>query len=152
MGIAHNTNGGKIILKGWFVGVMVAAGICFIPMAGSDANAAEIKVVMSLTAIAVSSAQRSSSLPEVPTFVESGVPDFVVSSWVGILAPAKTLQPVIDRLNRELNAVLAAPETVEQLAKLGIAPTSGTPEAFGAQLRADLAKYGKVAAAGIKTE
>jgi len=104
-------------------------------------------------AIAVSSAKRSGSLPEVPTFVESGVADFVVSSWVGILAPAKTPQPVIDRLNRELNAVLVAPDTVEQLAKLGIAPTPGTPEAFAVQLRTDLAKYGKVVAtAGIKAE
>ena len=75
---------------------------------------------------------------------------------VGILAPAKTPQPVIDRLNRELNAVLAAPETAEQLAKLGIAPTPETPEtpeAFAAQLRSDLAKYGRVVAkAGIKAE
>ncbi len=106
-----------------------------------------------LTAIALSSARRSGALPDVPTFAESGVPDFVVSSWVGILAPAKTPQPVIDRLNRELNAVLAAPETMEQLAKRGIAPTPGTPDAFAAQLRTDLAKYGKVVAtAGIKAE
>ena len=106
-----------------------------------------------LTAIAVSSAKRSGSLPDVPTFAESGVPDFVVSSWVGIHAPAKTPQPIIDRLNRELNAVLTAPETIEQLAKLGIAPTPGTPDAFAAQLRPDLAKHGKVVAtAGIKAE
>ena len=85
--------------------------------------------------------------------VAHGVAGFDVSSWVGILAPAKTPQPVIDRLNRELNAALAAPETAEQLAKLGIAPTPGTPEAFAAQLRSDLAKYGKVVdAAGIKAE
>ncbi|MEO6625840.1 MAG: tripartite tricarboxylate transporter substrate-binding protein [Burkholderiaceae bacterium] len=55
------------------------------------------------------------------------------SSWVGILAPAKTPLPAIERLNRELNTVLAAPETAEQLAKPGIAPTPGTPEVFAAQ-------------------
>ncbi len=106
-----------------------------------------------LVAIAVSSAKRSSSLPDVPTFIESGVAGFDVSSWVGILAPAQTPRPIIDRLNRELNAVLASPEIVEKLDTLGIAATPGTPEAFGAQIRADLAKYGKVVkAAGIKAE
>lgn len=106
-----------------------------------------------LKAIAVSSGQRSSALPEVPTFIESGVPGFDVSSWVGILAPAQTPRPVIERLNRELNAVLASPEIVDKLATLGIAATPGTPEAFGAQMKADLARYGKVVKdAGIKME
>jgi tripartite-type tricarboxylate transporter receptor subunit TctC len=106
-----------------------------------------------LKAIAVSSAKRSSSLPDVPTFIESGVPGFDVSSWVGILAPAQTPRPIIDKLNRELNAALASPEIIEKLATLGIAATPETPEAFGAQIKSDLAKYGKVVkAAGIKAE
>ncbi len=106
-----------------------------------------------LTPIAVSSLKRASSLPEVPTFIESGVPDFESSSWVGILAPAKTPRPVIDKLNRELNAVLQSPEVIDKLATLGITATPGTPEQFGAQLKNDLAKYGPVVkAAGIKTE
>jgi tripartite-type tricarboxylate transporter receptor subunit TctC len=106
-----------------------------------------------LVPIAVSSRQRSSSLPDVPTFIEAGVPDFEASSWVGILAPAKTPRPVIERLNRELNAVLTSPEIVERLAGLGIAATPGTPEQFGQQMKNDLAKYGAVVkAAGIKVE
>ena len=106
-----------------------------------------------LKAIAVSSAKRSGSLPEVPTFIESGVAGFDVSSWVGILAPAQTPRPIVDKLNRELNAVLASPEIVEKLATLGIAATPETPDAFAAQIKADLAKYGKVVkAAGIKAE
>ena len=106
-----------------------------------------------LKAIAVSSAKRSSSLPEVPTFIESGVAGFDVSSWVGILAPAQTPRPIVDKLNRELNAVLATPEIVEKLATLGIAATPETPDAFAVQIKADLAKYGKVVkAAGIKAE
>jgi tripartite-type tricarboxylate transporter receptor subunit TctC len=106
-----------------------------------------------LVPIAVSSRQRSSSLPDVPTFIEAGVPDFEASSWVGILAPAKTPRPVIERLNRELNAVLTSPEIVERLAGLGIAATPGTPERFGEQMKNDLAKYGAVVkAAGIKVE
>ena len=106
-----------------------------------------------LIAIAVSSAKRSSSLPDVPTFIESGVAGFEVSSWVGILAPAQTPRPIVDKLNRELNAVLASPEIVDKLATLGITATPGTSDAFGAQIKADLAKYGKVVkAAGIKAE
>ncbi len=103
--------------------------------------------------IAVSSLRRASSLPDVPTVIESGVPDFEVSSWVGILAPAKTPQPVIERLNKELAAVLTDPEIVARLEKLGIAATPGTPEQFGEQMRRDLDKYGKVVkAAGIKAD
>jgi tripartite-type tricarboxylate transporter receptor subunit TctC len=106
-----------------------------------------------LKAIAVSSAQRVSSLPEVPTFIESGVPDFVVNSWVGLLAPAKTPAAVVKRLNAELNAVLADPAAREKLATLGIDPQPGTPEQFGEEMRRDLNRYGPVVkAAGIKVE
>jgi tripartite-type tricarboxylate transporter receptor subunit TctC len=106
-----------------------------------------------LKAIAVSSQKRSSSLPDVPTFIESGVAGFDVSSWVGILAPAQTPRPIVERLNRELNAVLSSPEIVDRLTVMGIAATPGTPEEFAAQIRADLAKYGRVVkAAGIKAE
>ena len=106
-----------------------------------------------LVPIAVSSRQRSPSLPDVPTFIESGVPDFEAASWVGILAPAKTPRPIVERLNRELNAVLASPEIVEKLAGLGIVATPGTPEQFTEVMRTDLAKYGQVVkSAGIKVE
>lgn len=106
-----------------------------------------------LNAIAVSSRTRSPSLPDTPTFIEAGVPDFESSSWVGILAPAKTPRPIIDRLNKELNAVLATPEVIERLAVLGIVPTPGTPEQFSDQMKNDLAKYGQVVkAAGIKAD
>ena len=104
-------------------------------------------------AIAVSSAQRASSLPDVPTFIESGVPDFVINSWVGILAPAKTPKAIVDKLNTELNAVLNDPEVREKLTVMGIAATPGTPEKFGADIKRDLARYGPVVkAAGIKVD
>ncbi len=109
-----------------------------------------------LKAIAVSSAQRSTSLPEVPTFVESGLPgmaDFVAESWVGLLAPSKTPPAVLARLNSELNAVLADPVVREKLAVLGIEPTPGTPEQFRQQMVKDLAAYAPIVkAAGIKLE
>jgi tripartite-type tricarboxylate transporter receptor subunit TctC len=172
-GVSYGTSGigGTPHIAGELLNQQTGAKLVHVPYKGggqamSDALGGQIPLVFTavagaqqhvksgkLTAIAVSSAKRSSSLPEVPTFIESGVPDFVVSSWVGILAPAKTPQPVIERLNRELNAVLATPEMIEQLAKLGIAPTPGTPDAFAAQIRSDLAKYGKVVrTAGIKAE
>lgn len=106
-----------------------------------------------LKAIAVSSAARASSLPEVPTFIESGIADFAVSSWVGLFAPAATPRAVVQRLNAELNAVLADPAARERLAVLGIDPTPGTPEQYLEEVRRDLARYGQVVrSAGIKAE
>jgi tripartite-type tricarboxylate transporter receptor subunit TctC len=93
-----------------------------------------------LRAIAVSSAARVPSMPDVPTLIESGVPDFVFDSWVGLLAPARTPRPVIERLNQALQAVLRAPDTRDRLQTLGVIPTPGTPEAYGQQIVADLEK------------
>ena len=106
-----------------------------------------------LRAVAVSSAQRTPALPEVPTFQESGVSDFVVNSWVGLLAPAKTPSAVLQRLNTELNAVLNDPVVKDKLQTLGIDATPGTPEQFGDQLKRDLTRYGQVVkAANIRLE
>ncbi len=103
--------------------------------------------------IAVSSRERAASLPEVPTFIESGVKDFVVDSWVGIFAPAKTPAAVIARLNKELNLVLSDPEIIAKLNTLGITASPGSPEKFGEEVKNDLAKYGKVVkAANIKVD
>ncbi|MBA2412536.1 MAG: tripartite tricarboxylate transporter substrate binding protein [Burkholderiaceae bacterium] len=106
-----------------------------------------------LIGVAVSSAQRSSSLPDVPTFIESGVPDFEINSWVGILAPAKTPKAILDKLNAELSAVLSDPEVRERLNLLGINATPGSADKFGEDIKRDLARYGAVVkAAGIKAE
>ncbi|HVE88384.1 MAG TPA: tripartite tricarboxylate transporter substrate binding protein [Burkholderiaceae bacterium] len=106
-----------------------------------------------LIGVAVSSAQRSASLPDVPTFIESGVPDFEINSWVGILAPIKTPKPILDKLNTELNAVLSDPEVRERLNVLGINATPGTADKFSEEIKRDLARYGGVVkAAGIKAE
>ncbi|MCC7227633.1 MAG: tripartite tricarboxylate transporter substrate binding protein [Burkholderiaceae bacterium] len=106
-----------------------------------------------LNAVAVSSKDRAPSLPDVPTFIESGIPDFVVSGWVGVFAPAKTPRPVVEFLNRELNAVLATPEVKAKLDTLGIEATPGTPEQFAKEIKADFDRYGVVIkAAGIKAD
>jgi tripartite-type tricarboxylate transporter receptor subunit TctC len=106
-----------------------------------------------LLPIAVSSSKRASSLPDVATFIENGVADFEASSWVGLLAPAKTPRTIVTRLNTELNAVLNDPEVKERLNGMGITAAPGSAENFGAELTRDLAKYGPVVkAAGIKVE
>lgn len=103
--------------------------------------------------IAVASAQRVGSLPDVPTFMESGVPDFQLNSWIGIFAPARTPRAVIDKLNTELNTVLNDADTRAKLDTLGITATPGTPEKFGAEIKADLLRFRDVVkAAAIKLD
>ncbi|MFM8757121.1 MAG: Bug family tripartite tricarboxylate transporter substrate binding protein [Limnohabitans sp.] len=106
-----------------------------------------------LHAVAVSSAQRAPSLPEVHTFIEAGVADFDINSWVGLLAPAKTPRAIVDRLNSELNAVLNDPVVRERLVTLGITASPGGPERFGRDMARDLSRYaGVVKSANIKAE
>ena len=94
-----------------------------------------------LKAIGISSAARSPAMPEVPTFIESGLPGLSVNSWIGILAPAKTPGAIVSRLQKEIAAVLQLPEVRERYAVLGIDPVGSTPEAYAAEIRADLARW-----------
>jgi tripartite-type tricarboxylate transporter receptor subunit TctC len=106
-----------------------------------------------LRAVAVSSAKRSSALPDMPTFIESGVPDFVVNSWVGLLAPLNLPPIIASRLNTDLNAVLYVPAVRERLRVLGIDATPGSAEQFREEMRRHMARYGEVVkAAGISVE
>ena len=91
--------------------------------------------------LGVSSAKRSPAVPDVPTFIESGLDGMVVNSWVGILAPKATPRPIVDRLQREIAAVLKEPDVRERYAVLGTDPVGNTPEEFTAQIRADLAQW-----------
>jgi len=95
-------------------------------------------------AIAVSSAKRSPSMPEVPTFIEGGVKDFVIDDWVGLLAPAKTPKPIINKLNQALNEILNSPEGKAKLLAMGIFPAPGTPEKFGEQIKGDLLRFAPI--------
>ncbi|WPB59475.1 tripartite tricarboxylate transporter substrate binding protein [Xylophilus sp. GOD-11R] len=94
-------------------------------------------------AIAVSSAKRLPSLPDVPTVAES-VPGFEINSWIGIFAPVKTPRPVVDRLQRELKEVVNETAIRERLAALGIEASGNSPDAFGRQVREDLDKYSTI--------
>lgn len=95
-------------------------------------------------AIAVTGGRRIASLPDVPTLMESGVKEFSVDSWVGILAPAGTPPSVVTRLQREIRKVLEQPETRARMLDLGITPVGNTPDEFGKQIRRDYLRYGEV--------
>jgi tripartite-type tricarboxylate transporter receptor subunit TctC len=106
-----------------------------------------------LVALGVPSVKRSPALPDVPTFVESGVAGFDVSSWVGIFAPAKTPPGIVQKLQREIAATLQTPFVRERYATLGIEPVGNSPEDFTGQVRADLARWEKVVkAANVRLE
>ena len=97
-----------------------------------------------LKGLGLSSAHRAAGAPDVPTFIESGLPDFVVDSWVGILAPANTPRTIVDRLQAEIAVVLKMPEVRERDSVLGIEPVGNKPDEYAAQIRADLARWGPV--------
>ena len=106
-----------------------------------------------LVALGVPSARRSPALPDVPTFQESGVPDFDVASWVGIFVPAKTPPAIVARLHKELAYVLQTPFVKERYGVLGIEPVGNAPREFFEQVRADLARWREVVkAANVKVE
>ncbi len=96
-------------------------------------------------AIAVSSSKRLASLPNVPTIAEAGVPGFELSSWIGILAPAKTPAAIVDLLQKELHAVVHSADIKERLASLGIEASGNTSAEFRRQIELDLKKYADVA-------
>ena len=101
--------------------------------------------------IAVLSRERVPALPSVPTAVESGVEDFVVSIWYGILAPAATPRPIVDRLNAEIRKALASPDMKGRLAKSGVDPVASTPEQFASHIRSEAVRYARIIKdAGIK--
>jgi tripartite-type tricarboxylate transporter receptor subunit TctC len=106
-----------------------------------------------LRALAVTSASRAGDLPDVPTMIESGVPDYVVTSFFGVVAPAGTPAETIGRLARAINAALADPEMVASLRRLGAEPSSGSPQEFAAFIASELGKWQAVAAsAGISID
>lgn len=97
-----------------------------------------------VNAVAVTSAKRFSGLANVPTVAESGLPNYQATSWNGLAAPAQTPQPIIDRLNKEINAAVARPEVKARLLELGIVAQGGTPESTKKLLASDIAKWGVV--------
>jgi tripartite-type tricarboxylate transporter receptor subunit TctC len=97
-----------------------------------------------IRALGVTSAQRSPSLPELPTIAESGLPGYDVVSWFGVLAPAAVPRPLIERLHAEIVKALALPDVKERLAGLGAVIVASSPEQFAAYIRSEIVKWEKV--------
>ncbi|MBY0438625.1 MAG: tripartite tricarboxylate transporter substrate binding protein [Burkholderiales bacterium] len=93
---------------------------------------------------AVTTAKRSAALPDVPTIAESGLPGFAVSSWAGLVAPARTPRAVTGALREAVVKSLAAPDLRERLARDGADPVGSTPDEFGAFIKSELAQWRKV--------
>jgi len=103
--------------------------------------------------IAVTSSQRSSALPRLPTAIEAGLPGFVIEEWYGIVAPVKTDKTHIDRMNEEVRKVLALSDNKDKLVALGAEIVGGSTGEFAAFIRAETARWAQVVkAAGIKAE
>jgi tripartite-type tricarboxylate transporter receptor subunit TctC len=104
-----------------------------------------------LRALAVTTPRRSAQLPEVPTVAESGLPGYEYSNWYGIVVPAKTPRAIVQRLNKEIVAVLRSPDIAEKLIAAGMEPAPSTPEELDAFLPKDQEKWSRVVkTAGIK--
>ena len=106
-----------------------------------------------LRMVAVASAKRSPSLPEVPTVAEAGFPEFDVSSWWGVVAPASTPREVVMLLQTEIHRVIALPEIRAKLAEQGLDIATNTPEQFAASIKSETAKWAKlIREVGVKPE
>ncbi|MFZ5781670.1 MAG: Bug family tripartite tricarboxylate transporter substrate binding protein [Pseudomonadota bacterium] len=106
-----------------------------------------------LRALGVTSKQRAASLPDVPTIAEAGVADYELASWYGILAPAGTPRPIVDKLHDVIAKIVAMPDVTAKIIEGGSDPMVLTPDAFMDRVRADVAKFAKlVKTANIKVD
>jgi len=103
--------------------------------------------------LAVTGQTRSPDFPNLPTMIESGYPDYVLSFWTGIVAPAGTPADIVGKLNGAINASLKSPPVLANLAKFNVEPNLTTPQEFGAFIAAETAKWGGIVkTTGIKAE
>ena len=114
---------------------------------GSQIRAGKVR------ALAVTAQRRATLLPDVPTMPEAGLPDFEITSWFGLLVPAGTPTPIIDRLNAETVKVLSRTDVKATLTAQGLEVAPSSPEQFAAHIKSEIARFTKIAkAAGIKAE
>lgn len=99
-----------------------------------------------MVALAVTGPARAGVAPEVPTFAESGYPEFVLLNWYGVLAPAGTPRDALARLNAAIVGGLATPAVAERLAGVGVDPAPSTPEGLEDWIRRDIERYRKIIA------
>ena len=103
--------------------------------------------------LAVTSRKRSTSLPDIPTMEEAGVPGYDLEGWFGFLAPAGTPRPIIDKLHAALLKIVAMPDVQKSMLDIGLTPATLTPEEFRQRIQSDVAKFTRVVkSSGIKIE
>ena len=106
-----------------------------------------------LRALAVTTAKRVAAAPDLPTVAESGYPGYEVTNWHGLVAPKGVPKEIVDRLNREINALIQADDMKKHMETEGLEPAGGTPARFGEILKSEAARWAKVVKqAGIKVE
>ncbi len=164
-------NGSSHHMSGEMIKLMGKVDLVHVPYKGTgtaitDALGGHIEMVFAGTAalmthvkagrlrpIGVTSAKRLASLPDIPTIAEGGLPGYEISAWHGMIAPAGTPAPIVDRLSTGVRTVLADAEIKKRFAVLGAETVGSTPQAFTAFLNADIERLGKlIRAANIKAD
>jgi tripartite-type tricarboxylate transporter receptor subunit TctC len=97
-----------------------------------------------MTPLAVSGARRSPALADVPTVAEAGVPGYEATTWYPVLAPAGTPRAIVERIHRDIIAIIRTPEIVERFATMGVEPIGSTPEGLAQHIKRELPKWAKV--------
>ena len=171
LNFASSGSGTSIHLAGELFKVMAGVQMTHVPYKGSspaiqDLLGGQVQLMFDnlpsalpqikagkLRALAVTTANRTPALPDVPTVAEAGLPGFEASSWFGVLAPAGTPPAIIARLNAEGVKWLATPEAKEKMQNLGANAAGGTPDDFAAHIRAETVKWARVVKeSGAKAE
>lgn len=168
---ASNGAGGSSHLAVELFNMMSGTKMTHIPYKGlapalTDLLSGEVQVMFSsavamlpqvkagkLRAIAMTGARRSPAIPDIPTVAEAGVPGYETGSWYGIVVPAGTPKAAIDRLSREIIAIVRAPEITSRLNDEAVIPVGSTPAEFSAHIRNELARWAKtIKQAGLALE
>ena len=154
--------GGLSHLSGALFGNLAQIDIVHVPYKGGnpamiDVIAGQIQMLYStilqaqphikagkLRPLAVTTAKRSRAAPELPTMHEAGLKGYEVAGWYGVIAPLKTPQPIVARLNKEIVEILRLPELASRLAADGSEPVGSTPQQFGEHIRTEVAKWAKL--------
>src|SRR5687767_2277522 len=163
--------GGISHLAGAMLGSMTGTELVHVPYKGgapamTDVIAGQIQMLFGtilltgphvkagrLRVLAVTTPQRWPGTPDLPTMQEAGVPGFEITQWYGLLIPIKTPQPIVDKLNKEIARILHQPDVKEKLAMDGAEAVGNSSEQWGAHVRTEVVKYGKlVKQMGLKLE
>jgi tripartite-type tricarboxylate transporter receptor subunit TctC len=168
---ASSGNGSSLHLCGEYLKYLAKIDLVHVPYKGvgaalPDLIAGQVQLLFSdmapfvpyvktgkLRILAVTTGRRSKLHPEYPTLAESGVPGYDLAGWYGVVVPAGTPRPIVDRLHAEFSKAMRSPDVAERYATLGVEPVDSTPEQFAAYMRAELAKWGDIIKrAGTKLE